>query len=152
MAIPSEGPVEAKGTPREKEAQAPRRESPRAGGPEDTEQLIFTLRPATGEVVRIEKVDTAGKRAEVAKEETIALADKRNLEEIDAALDEAFEAGIFSMLDPGGDGEAAGEGGESAEELELRGVLLKLIIGREVRQRLQRRMRQRLVLSRTLSH
>ena len=82
-------------------------------------------------------------------DETVELAGKQNLDEIEAALDEAFEAGIFSVLDPGGDGEATEE---SQEEMDLRRVLLKLVIGREVRRRLQRRLVQRLILSRTTSH
>jgi hypothetical protein len=75
--------------------------------------------------------------------------DKQNLDEVEAALDEAFEAGICSVLDPGSEDETPEE---TAEEMELRRTLLKLIIGREVRRRLQRRIVQRLILSRTLTH
>jgi len=149
MAMPSESPVETKGTPADKQPHAAKREPSRPSGVTEIEQLIFTLRPASGEVLKIEKVDAAGKRSELPKDETVTLAGKQNLDEIDAALDEAFEAGIFSVLDPGGDDEAPEE---NAEDIELRRILLKLIIGREVRRRLQRRVAQRLILSRTLSH
>lgn len=149
MAAPSENPVEMKGAPREKEPQAAKREPTRPAAGEETEQLVFTLRPATGEVVRIEKVDSAGKRREIPKEETVELAGKQNLDEIEAALDEAFEAGIFSLLDPGSDDEPPDETGE---DVELRRILLRLVIGREVRRRLQRRIAQRLILSRTAAH
>ncbi len=77
------------------------------------------------------------------------LAGKQNHDEIEAALDEAFEAGIFSVLDPEGEDEAPEQ---STEEMDLRRVLLKFIIGREVRRRLQQRIAQRLVLARALSH
>ena len=149
MSTSSESAVEAKAASREREPQTTRREPPRTGGAEETEQLIFTLRKTTGEVVRIEKVDAAGKRVEVQKDEAALLAGKQNLDEIESALDEAFEAGIFSVLDPGGKQEAAEE---NAEETDLRRLMLKLIIGREVRHRLQSRIAQRLVLSQTLSH
>jgi hypothetical protein len=149
MATLSESPGEPKGAPREREPLAQKREATRGAGDEGTEQLIFTLRPTTGEVVRIEKVDSAGRRSDIPKDETVALAGKQGLGEIEAALDEAFEAGIFSVLDPGGNGE---EAEETPEEMDLRRVLLKLVIGREVRRRLQRRLVQRLILSRTTSH
>jgi len=116
---------------------------------DQTEQLIFTLNAVTGEVVGIEKIDAHGKRRDMVKNETVALAGKDNLHEIEAALDEAFEAGISSVLEP--ESEVEPDGG-SEEELELRRVLLTGIIGRGVRRRLQRRLVQRLILSRTLAH
>ncbi|HTJ89616.1 MAG TPA: hypothetical protein VL356_05515 [Acidocella sp.] len=146
MATSREG---TKGAPAEREPQAAAREGTRSAGDEETEQLIFTLRAATGEIIRVEKTDAAGKRGELAKEDAVALVDKQNLDEVEAALDEAFEAGICSVLDPGSEEEAPEE---TAEEMELRRTLLKLIIGREVRRRLQRRIVQRLILSRTLAH
>lgn len=154
MAAPGESPVEPKGAPRDREPHASKRDFPRAAAGEETEQLVFTVRSATGEVMKIEKIDPAGKRSAIGKDETLALAGKQDLGEIEAALDEAFEAGIFSVLDPGGDGEETEETApeESAEEADLRRVLLKLVIGREVRRRLQRRLVQRLILSRTTSH
>jgi hypothetical protein len=138
-----------KGAPHEKEHHTAKRERSRHAAHEDIQQLIFTLDVATGGVVKIEKVDSAGKRHEMPREETIALAGKDNLHEIEAALDEAFEAGISSVLEPAEDDDADEE---SEEEMELRRVLLTGIIGRDVRRRLQRRLVQRLILSRTLRH
>ncbi len=153
MAVHREDP--GKGTPREKEHHGTKRERARHAASEETEQLIFTLNAATGVVVKIEKADTSGKRHEIPQNETDALAGKGNLHEIEAALDEAFEAGISSVLASiGGDGshDEIEEAEETEEEKELRRVLLTHIIGREVRRRLQRRLVQRLILSQKLAH
>jgi hypothetical protein len=151
MATSSEG---TEGAPPEREPQATKRDATRSGGGEETEQLIFTLRAATGEIIRIDKIDAAGKRGELPKDEAVALVEKQHRDAVEAALDEAFEAGIFSVLGPGSEDETPEETTreESVEETELRRTLLKLIIGREVRRRLQRRIVQRLILSRTLTH
>lgn len=135
---------------------APRRASrektrPAAGN--ETKQLIFTLNAETGAVITIEMVDPEGKRHEVPKEEVVALAGKGNLHEIETALDEAFEAGISSVLEPTGDDISPEEAEEETEEdRELRRVLLTRLIRRDVRRRLQRRFVQRLMLSQTLKH
>ena len=94
-------------------------------------------------------VDPQGKRHEVHRDETIAITGKDSLHEIEAALDDAFEAGISSLLEPTG-GDEPGE--DSEEEKELRRILLMQIIDPDVRRRLQRRLVQRFILSRTLAH
>lgn len=121
----------------------------RNGNTDGTVQLVFTLNAATGAVAKIEKIDEAGKRREIEKNETLKLVGKDNFHEIEAALDEAFEAGISSIFEPEDEEE---ESLESEEETELRRVLLTGIIGRNVRRRLQRRLVQRLILSQTLKH
>jgi hypothetical protein len=145
----------SKGAPHQKGQHSAKRERTRADAGSETKQLIFTLNAATGAVIRIDMVDPHGKRYEVPRDETIALAGKDGLHEIEAALDDAFEAGISSLLEPtGGDepGEDSEETEDSDEEKELRRVLLMQIIGRDVRRRLQRRLVQRFILSRTLAH
>jgi hypothetical protein len=67
--------------------------------------------------------------------------------EIEDALDEAFEAGIRSLLDPIEDDESP----ETGDEVALRRELLTLIVGAGVRRRLQRRIAERLLLSRAAS-
>ncbi len=149
------GASHEKAAPHEKEQHGAKRERTRHAPGGETEQLIFTLNAATGAVLSIEKIDLDGKRHEVAKEETIALAGKGNLHEIEVALDEAFEAGISSVLEPTSEDQPQDETeehGETEEETELRRVLLTHIIGRDVRRRLQHRLVQRLLLSRTLAH
>jgi len=118
---------------------------------EETEQLIFTINAKSGTVVKVEKIDAHGKRREIPKEETIALASKDNLHEIDMALDEAFEAGITSVLDSDADTDADSDD-RSDEDVELRHALLTGLISRGVRQRLQRRLVQRLILAKARAH
>jgi hypothetical protein len=138
-----------KGGPREGEQAPPRRESSHAAQADSTEQLILTIRAAKGEVIKIEKIEVDGKRREISKEEVTALVGKDELNEIENALDEAFEAGISGVLDPGGEVE---ESVETEEETALRRALLTLIVGTEVRRRLRHRIVRRLILSRATSH
>ena len=91
MATPPEVP---KGGPREKEQPAPKHEPARHAAGDRTEQIIFTMRSDTGEVIKVEKVDAGGNRHEVSKEEIAGLVSKNEMSEIEDALDEAFEAGI----------------------------------------------------------
>jgi len=142
MATPPEVP---KGGPREKEQPAPKHDPARHAAGEGIEQIIFTMRSATGEVVKVEKVDAGGNHHEVSKEEIAGLVSKNEMSEIEDALDEAFEAGICSLLDPRNEVE---ERPETEDELALRRELLTLVIGADVRRRLQRRIIQRVVLSR----
>jgi len=94
----------SKGAPHQKGQHSAKRERTRADAGSETKQLIFTLNAATGAVIRIEMVDPHGKRYEVPRDETVALAGKDGLHEIEAALDDAFEAGISCLLEPtGGD-------------------------------------------------
>jgi hypothetical protein len=131
-----------------REQHGSKREKSQSGTGEGIQQLIFTMNATTGAVIKIEKIDPSGKRREVPKEETVALAGKDNLHEIEAALDEAFEAGISSVLEPSSHEEPSDE---TEEETELRRVLLSQLIDRSIRRRLQRRLVDRLVLSRTLA-
>jgi hypothetical protein len=116
---------------------------------EETAELVFTVNANTGAIVKVEKIDSHRSRAEITNEELIALADKDSLHDIETVLDEAYEAGISSVLEPEG-----GEGSDSIsdDEVKLRHDLLTGIIGQGVRDRLERRLVQRLILSRALSH
>jgi hypothetical protein len=146
MAIAREDP--AKGSAHEGQHSAERERTRHASG-DETKQLTFTLNAATGAIIKIEIVDPAGKRKEIPREETVALAGKDNLHEIEATLDEAFEAGFSSVFEPTDDDEPSDE---TEEEKEFRRVLLTHLIGPNVRRRLQHRLVQRLILSRTLKH
>src|SRR6516162_6453204 len=135
-----------KGGPREREQSATTRE--RLAGGEGTEQIIFTMRVPTGEVLKVEKVDVGGNRRDLSQEEFTSLVGKSEEGEIENALDEAFEAGICSLLDPRREVE---ESPETIDEVALRRELLTLIVGAGARRRLQRRIVQRLILSRAAS-
>jgi hypothetical protein len=60
--------------------------------------MVVTIRATTGDVVKIEKLDKAGKRDELSEEECARLAGADEHEEIEAALEAAFEAGIAGAL------------------------------------------------------
>jgi len=119
---------------------------PATGG--GTEQIIFTVRAPTGEVLKVEKIDIGGNRRDLSKEEVAGLVGKSEENEIENTLDEAFEAGIGSLLDPRSEVE---ESPETEDEVALRRELLTLIVGAGARRRLQRRIAQRLILSRVAS-
>ena len=142
MATPPEVP---KGGPRENDHRPSKHDPARHATGDGTEQIIFTTRSATGEVVKVEKVDAGGNHHEVSKEEIAGLVSKNEMSEIEDALDEAFEARIRSLLDPKNEVE---ERPETEDELALRRELLTLVIGAGVRRRLQRRIVHRVVLSR----
>jgi hypothetical protein len=116
----------------------------------EAEQLVVTLRVATGQIEKVEKVDAGGNRREIATDEAVELAGREDMEGIENAIDDAFEAGIISMLDPEGDAEEFNGPDETAEDLQLRRELLTLIIGSEVRRRLLRRLAGRLILAKKI--
>ena len=117
------------------EAAASRREASRAGPASETEQLLVTLSVATGEIVKVEKLDQAGKRHELSEIEYAELAVDDQTDELEAALEEAYEAGI---------GDALGEDDDGANGDEP--ALRRLVVGRLlVRGMLRRGLRRRLL-------
>ena len=114
-------------------------------GPEqETEQLVVTINPAVGGIVKVEKIDKAGKHEELSEEECARLIGGDEVEEIEDALDEAFEAAVVSVI--GEKDEAEGEY-EGDEEKAIRRFLISdLLIPRTVR----RRILHRILLSRML--
>ena len=69
-----------------------------AGSAEGIEQLVVTFNATMGEIVKLEKVDKAGKREELTEEDCARLAGEDEVEEIEAALGQAFEAGVALVL------------------------------------------------------
>jgi hypothetical protein len=113
------------------------------GAGEEDQQLIVTIHTPMGRIVKIEKLDSTGKRSEVAEEEWARLAGEDEVEEIESALEEAFEAGVAGVL---GEEYEEDEAYEDDEEKALR----RILIGGLVRRSIRRRILQRLVLSRLL--
>jgi hypothetical protein len=144
MATPEDMSV-PKGSPREKDHPAPKNEPARHVAGDGTQQIVFTMRAPGGEVVKVEKIDAGGNRHELSREDISGLVGKNEASEIEDALDEAFEAGICSLLDPSSEVE---ESPETGDELAFRRELLTLVVGAGVRRRLQQRIVQRVILSR----
>lgn len=128
---------------REKESAASRREPSRFASADETEQLVLTVSTATGDIVKIEKVDKGGKREEISDAHCAELAGDDEVEEIEAGLEEAFEAGVTATL------------GEDEEDADDEETVDRLLIGRLVERRsglraLRRRFLHRLLLRRLL--
>src|SRR5262247_2413835 len=81
-----------------RESTASKREPSRFASTEETEQMVVTIGATTGDVVKVERIDKAGKRDELSDEECTKLAGEDEVDEIEAALEEAFEAGIAGAL------------------------------------------------------
>jgi hypothetical protein len=141
----NDSPVEGAGTAQK--SQRPKSKAIGTSGVDEAEQLVVTLRVATGQIEKVEKVDSSGNRREVATDEAVELAGRDDMERIETAIDDAFEAGINSMLDPESDAEEFYGPDEPAEDRQLRRELLTLIIGSEVRRELLRRLAGRLILA-----
>jgi hypothetical protein len=113
---------------------------------EEIEQLVVTFNAATGEIVKVEKVDKAGKHQELTEKECAKLAGQDEVEEIEAALEEAFEAGVAVML--GDEHEEYAEDYDD-EETAVRQLLIGRLLERHpVRQRLLHQLLLRRLLLR----
>jgi hypothetical protein len=113
------------------------------GSPEETEQLVVTINRALGTIVKIEKIDKAGQHQELSEQDCAKFAGEDELEEMEAALEAAFEAGVDGVL--GNEHEA--EEYENDEEKAIRRFLIsELLIHPSVR----RRIMHQLLLSRIL--
>ena len=116
----------------------------KTGSEEETEQLVVTINPAMGGIVKVEKIDKSGKREDLSEEECGKLVGEDEVEEIQAALDEAFEAAVMSVI--GDEDQAEEEYGDDEEKALRRFLISDLLIPRAVR----RRILHRILLSRML--
>ena len=131
--------VETKDSPRDANGPPGKRPSPKTSTSDETEQLVLTLNPAKGEVLKVERLDRNGQRHELSEDEISGLAGKDDAEDLEAALEEAYGGGILDLL-----GEEDEE--EDEEETALRRLLMARLLGRGV---VRRRLR-RLVIGRAL--
>jgi hypothetical protein len=111
------------------------------------EELVVTINPAMGKIVKVEKTDKSGKRQELAEEEWAKFVGEDEVDEIETALEDAFEAGVAGVL-----GEEYEVDGEEAYEDDEERALRRILIGRLLRRSVRRRLLQRLVLGRLLRH
>jgi hypothetical protein len=115
-----------------------------AVGTSEQEQVVVTINTPMGKIVSVEKIDNAGKRQELAEEEWAQLVGEDEVEDIDVALEEAFEAGIAAVL---GEEYEEDESYEDDEEKALRRFLIRGLMRRRP---VQRRILQRVLVSRLL--
>jgi hypothetical protein len=109
-----------------------------AGTPEEMEQLLVTINPSVGRVVKVEKVDKAGKHQEVSEEAFAKLIGEDEVEEIESALEEAFEAGVIGILGEEYDSEPEYEDDE--EKAIRRFLISEFLVPRSVRRRIMHRL------------
>jgi hypothetical protein len=105
---------------------------------------MVTINTPMGKIIRVEKIDKAGKRQEFGEEEWAKLVGEDEEEEIEVALEEAFEAGIAAVL---GEEYEDDEAEEDDEERALRRFLIRVLLRRRA---VQRRILQRVLVSRLL--
>jgi hypothetical protein len=111
---------------------------------EEMKQLVVTINPAVGGIVKVEKIDKAGKHEELSDEECARLVGEDEVGEIQDALEEAFEAAVMSVI---GEEDQTERENEDEEEKAIRRFLINdFLIPRAVR----RRILHRLLLSRLL--
>jgi hypothetical protein len=127
------------------------RESKRKGvssfksAPEDEiKQLVVTINPAMGGIVKVEKIDQAGKHEELSNEECARLVGEDEVDEIQDTIEEAFEAAVMSVI--GEEDQAETENDDEVEKAIRRFLINDLLMPPAV----GRRILHRLLLSRML--
>ena len=130
----------APGKPRTGKAQGTK-SSTTASDPSDL--LTLTIDVKTGQIVKIESVDSTGAHHELSDEEKANLARQKNKSTVEAIIEQAFEAGVACGL---GDMDGEDDPVESAKDADLRRLLLRPLIEDSAAKRLM----QRDILSRAI--
>jgi hypothetical protein len=97
--------------------------------------FTFTIDAATGQVVKFEALDASGAHWELSDEERASLV-RDGSERLEEALEQAFEAGIDCVL---GSDDEQDDSEESAQDSELRHLLLAPLIEHSAAKRLLQR-------------
>jgi hypothetical protein len=113
-------------------------------GASDQDQFVVTIDKPLRRIVAVDRIDKAGKRQELAEEEWAKLVGDDEVEDIEVALEEAFEAGIAAALGEEYDDD---EADENDDERTLRRFLIRELLRRRT---VQRRILQRVLVSRLL--
>jgi hypothetical protein len=87
--------------------------------------LTFTIQARTGQIVKIESVDSTGAHHELSDEEKSNLAKEKSKTTLEDVLEQAFEAGIACVL---GDADSEDDPPESAQDVDLRRLLLRPLL------------------------
>jgi hypothetical protein len=90
-------------------------------------RFAFTLDANTGEIAKIENVDSSGQRRDLSRAERLDLAKELPGVGVEALLEQAFEAGIACLLD---DEVTKEDEKETEEEAGVRQVLLQDLMER----------------------
>ena len=98
--------------------------------------LTFTIQARTGQIVKIESVDSGGAHHELSDEEKTNLAREKSKATLEDIIEQAFEAGIACVL---GDEDGKDDSPESAKDADLRRLLLRPLIEDGAAERLMQR-------------
>ena len=98
--------------------------------------LTLTIDAKTGQVVKIESVDSSGGHRELPAEEKANLAAQASKATVEAIIEQAFEAWVACVL---GDVDGEDDPPESAKESEIRRLLLRPLIEDSAAKRLMQR-------------
>jgi hypothetical protein len=109
------------------------------------ERLAFTLDTSSGEIFKLESVDSAGLRNELSANEKVKLAKESRELDLEALIEQVFEAGIACVL-----GDEDKNANETKEDADLRRILLKPLIEASSAAKLMRREVLRRAIIQTL--
>jgi hypothetical protein len=117
----------------------------------DQDLLNVTIHAKTGQIVKIERVNGPHAHHELTAEEKASLAKEVGRASLEAIIEEAFEAGIASVL--GDDGADEDDPMESEKDANLRHLLLQPLIEKSAAKRLIRReVLSRAILKSLIDH
>jgi len=102
----------------------------------DLDLLTVTIHAKTGQIIKIEGVDSAGRHHELSDEEKTNLAREKSKATLEDIIEQAFEAGIACVL---GDEDGKDDSPESENDADLRRLLLRPLIEDGAAERLMQR-------------
>jgi len=118
--------------------------------PDDPDDLLtVTIHAKTGQIVKIERVNSTGAHHELSDKEKASLAKESGKATLEAIVEQAFEAGIAYVLGDGGDED---DPMESEKDANLRHLLLRPLIENSAAKRLMRRDVLSRAILKTLIH
>ena len=112
----------------------------------ELKQLVVTINPAMGGILKVEKIDKAGRHEELSEEEWPSLLGEDEVDEIQNAIEEAFEAVVMSVIAD----EDEPETENNVEDEEERAIRRFLINDLLIPSAIRRRVLNRLLMSRML--
>ena len=102
--------------------------------------MVVTINPAMGGIVKVEKIDKAGRHEELSEEEWPSLLGEDEVDEIQNAIEEAFEAVVMSVIADEDEPEIENNVEDEEEKAIRRFLINDLLIPRAVRQRILHRL------------
>ena len=131
--------------PAKRRAKSPSRSASIERSASSPKSLVFTLDTSSGEIFKLESVNSAGHRNELSANEKADLAKKSRELDLETLIEQVFEAGIACVL-----GDEDKDASEANEDADLRRILLKPLIEASSAAKLMRREILRRAIVRTL--